>query len=133
MYITTDDRAYLQQWMKVMDPQKLYWGFTCFSRQDYAGVEKEGRDEVTYGIYSSEGGCLMEICMIFGENGVKMRIFDEAFPLATSPTHLEVWHKLLRLGEDFTSDEFSKELIGLGFQDDSDRSINKAASGQRGA
>lgn len=120
MKIGKDDIKFLQQWMTGINPKNLYWGFICSSRQDYVGNAKGVEDNVIYGIYDREGGCFMEIRMIWDSIGVRMHIYDDAFALAASPMNQRLWQKLLTLGHDFTSESFSKLLIQLGFQDDSD-------------
>lgn len=42
--------------------EKYFWGFTCFSRQDYVSIAAlDCVDEIMLGIQCTEGGCLCEL------------------------------------------------------------------------
>ena len=94
-----------------------FWGFTCFSRQDYArtvplaGVEMGGR-----------------WFMLGNEPVPRLDVFDEAWPLLQTPTFAAVLEELTRMnrGHALTPDEVSALLIAHGFTDQSDRPLETA-------
>ena len=119
------DVRYFKRYVKDFQPENWYWGFTCFSRQNYRDcIRREFEDEIIYGIYSLEGGGMAEMTMIWEKIGVDepcLRSFSESFVLMMSPTHKQIFAKIRKLNnERFSPEEFSKLLISLGFQDDSD-------------
>ena len=72
-----------------------FWGFTCFSRQDYARtVPLDGVDEIMLGVECIEGGCLGEMAvrwfMLGNEPVPRLDVFDEAWPLLQTPTFAAV-------------------------------------------
>lgn len=110
-----------------------FWGFTCFSRQDYARtVPLDGVDEIMLGIQCVEGGCLGEMAvrwfMLGNEPVPRLDVFDEAWPLLQTPTFAAVLEELTRMsrGHALTSDEVSALLIAHGFTDQSDRPLETA-------
>lgn len=112
---------------------EYFWGFTCFSRQDYAGtVPLDGADEIMLGVQCTQGGCLCELAirwhMIGGEPAPRLEVFDEAWPLLQTPTFVSVLEQLARMSQNHapTSDEVSALLIARGFTDQSDRPLGTA-------
>ena len=111
------------------DWDDLYWGFTCYSRQNYAkkGVEAFD-DEIMYGVLARSGGCLMEMQMLWdklaGDSVPRLKVFSDALPMLNCPTHKKLISRLAALEKKlFTSEEFSRLLLSLGFEDDSDNKL----------
>ena len=110
-----------------------FWGFTCFSRQDYARtVPLDGVDEIILGVQCVEGGCLSEMVvrwfMLDGKPAPRLEVFDEAWPLLQAPTFAAVLEELTKMsrGHALTPDEVSALLIAHGFTDQSDRPLETA-------
>ena len=129
IYLPKEDWNYLQKHTIREPADTLYWGFFCFSRQDYSDVVKiPSMDEVTYGVYSTEGGTFAEMTMYWeylqGELAPCLRVFPDAFLLLGSPTHQKLVKNLqTEMLQTFPPDEFSKLLIKMGFRDGSDRKL----------
>lgn len=111
------------------DWDDLYWGFTCHSRQNYAkkGVQ-DFDDEIMYGIFARSGGCLMEMQMLWdklaGDSVPRLRVFSDALAMLDCPTHKKLISRLAGSEKKlFTPDEFSRLLLSLGFEDDSDNQL----------
>lgn len=128
--LLNEDIQVLKTYMVNGDWNDLYWGFTCYSRQNYAkkGVEKFD-DEIMYGVFARSGGCLMEIQMdwnnLAGNSVPSLKVFSEAFPLLDCPTHKKIISRLAGLKKElFTPEEFSRLLLSLGFEDDSHNSLH---------
>lgn len=126
--LSEDDIRYFKRCTSCERYDDLYWGFSCFSRQNFkkpALIKTE--DDVIYGVYSNEGGTLAEMTMqwqwIQGEVVPCLEVFSDAFFLLESPMHKRIMKRLLKFQKQyhelFTPDEFSRLLIGLGFQDNS--------------
>jgi len=112
---------------------EYFWGFTCFSRQDYAKVVPlDGVDEIMLGVQCIEGGCLCEmaICwhMLSSEPVPRLEMFIEAWPLFQAPTFVSVLKHLTQMSQNHapTPDEVSALLIAHGFSDRSDRPLGTA-------
>ena len=112
------------------DWRECFWGFTCFSRQNYAKVVPlDGADEIMLGIQCVQGGCLCEmaICwhMISNKPTPRLEMFDEAWPLFRTPTFVSVLEQLTQMSQNHipTPDEVSALLIAQGFTDQSDRPL----------
>lgn len=119
-----EDVAHFRKYCKHFEAKDWYWGFTCFSRQSYWNVmEREFVDEIIYGVYSYQGGCMAELRMAWKKLDdvvPYLRSFSESFPLITSPMHRKIFQGIYRLdNKRFSPDDFSRLLISLGFQDDS--------------
>ena len=109
---------------------EYFWGFTCFSRQDYAKVVPlDGVDEIMLGIQCVQGGCLCEMAirwhMISNKPTPRLEMFDEAWPLFRTPTFVSVLEQLTQMSQNHipTPDEVSALLIAHGFTDQSDRPL----------
>lgn len=110
------------------DWDKYFWGFTCFSRQDYARtVRLDGVDEILLGVQCNEGGCLCELAirwhMLTNVPVARLEVFDEAWTLFQIPTFAAVLEDLTQMCKNHTPtpDEVSALLIAHGFTDQSDR------------
>lgn len=117
-------------------PQKewglYFWGFTCFSREDYAGVVPlDGVDEIMLGVYCVHGGTLGElaICwhMLGGKPVPRLEAYNDAWQIIQAPTFLTALEHLTQMGRDhrLTPDEVSRLLIAHGFTDQSDRPLDE--------
>ena len=109
---------------------EYFWGFTCFSRQDYAkAVPLDGVDEIMLGIQCVQGGCLCEMAirwyMISNKPTPRLEMFDEAWPLFRAPTFISVLEQLTQMSQNHipTPDEVSALLIAHSFTDQSDRPL----------
>ena len=109
---------------------EYFWGFTCFSRQDYAKVVPlDGVDEIMLGIQCVQGGCLCDMAirwhMISNKPTPRLEMFDEAWPLFRTPTFVSVLEQLTQMSQNHipTPDEVSALLIAHGFTDQSDRPL----------
>ena len=110
-----------------------FWGFTCFSRQNYAKVVPlDGVDEILLGIQCIEGGGLGEMAVRWYKLGSKtpprLEAFDDAWQLFQTPTFAAVLENLTKASRnhELTPDEVSALLIAHGFTDRSDRSLEAA-------
>ena len=111
---------------------ECFWGFTCRSRQKYAGtLPRETVDEIMLGVQCEQGGCLCELAfrwhMIAGTPVPRLEVFDNAWPILQAPTFMEVMNELARMvadNETVTPDGVSALLITYGFKDQSDRSLD---------
>ena len=111
---------------------ECFWGFTCRSRQKYAGtLSRETVDEIMLGVQCEQGGCLCELAfrwhMIAGTPVPRLEVFDSAWPILQAPTFMEVMNELARMvadNETVTPDSVSALLIMYGFKDQSDRSLD---------
>ncbi|MFR0985247.1 MAG: hypothetical protein ACLSFZ_00575 [Frisingicoccus sp.] len=127
--LSKDDILYLKKYGVNNQFEDMYWGFTCFSRQNYTGTLPRGVvDDVVYGIYFYEGGALAEMAKYWyqlpGEAAPCLEVFSDAFLLLESPLQKRIMVELRKkYSENFTSEDFSKLLIRMGFRDDSDRKI----------
>lgn len=125
MQLQEADVKYLRKFDKDFMPEKWYWGFSCFSRENYKNhICHEFEDQIIYGIYSYDGGCMAEMTMTWGNLRVKepyLRCFSESFFLIMSPMHKNIFAHIRKWNKEwFSAEDFSKLLISLGFQDDSD-------------
>lgn len=129
--LPNEDIQVLKTYKGDHDWNDLYWGFTCYSRQNYAkkGVE-DFDDEIMYGVYARSGGCLMEMQMAWevlaGNSVPSLKVFSEAFPLLDCPMHKKIVTRLAGLKKElYTPDEFSRLLLSLGLEDDSHNPLTK--------
>lgn len=127
------DAARLSAYFPKEDWNLNFWGFTCFSRQNYAKVVPlDGVDEIMLGIQCIEGGCLGEMAvrwyMLDNKPVPRLEAFDEAWPLLQTPTFTTVLKELTKMGRNHTPtpDEVSVLLIAHGFTDQSDRPLETA-------
>lgn len=109
---------------------EYFWGFTCFSRQDYAKiVPLDGVDEIMLGVQCIKGGTLGELVirwhLLSSKPVPRLEMFDEAWSLFHAPTFVSVLEQLTQMSKDHapTSDEVSAMLIAHGFTDQSDRPL----------
>ena len=108
----------------------FFWGFTCFSRQDYAAVVPiEGINEIMLGLQCMEGGTLGELAFrwfMFGNKlALRLEVFDDAWPVTQTPSFAAVLEDLTQMSRHHvpTPDEVSRLLIAHGFTDRSDRPL----------
>lgn len=123
--LSNQDIKYFQSIDAQFDPDGLYWGFVLFSMQEYAKERlRDFCDEVVYGIYNRNGGCYLEMKMIWVEvqNEIypKLIAFSQSIPLLGSPTHIQLVEKMNELPELFTPMGFVQVLTSMKFHDDSD-------------
>lgn len=123
--LSKEDIKHFKRYCKCFKETDLYWGFTCFSRQNYRDdVKHEFADEISYGVYSHQGGCMAELRMAWenlDEIVPYLRSFSESFPLLTSPTHRKIFEGIHEMNNElFSPEDFSRLLFSLGFQDNSD-------------
>lgn len=105
--------------------ENLLWGFTCFSRQDYAGtVPLDAEDEILLGIQYPGGGCLCEVGISWQRMNnqlvPRLSAFSEAWHLLLTPTLQQVLDYLAHEKALVTPDEVSQLLLSCGFTDLSD-------------
>lgn len=111
------------------DWENLFWGFTCYSRQNYAGsAPLDAEDEIMLGIQHPEGGCLCELGISWHLLSRKLvpqlHVYSEAWHLLNTPTFRMVLNLLTKEKEPLpTPDEVSMLLIACGFVDQSDRPL----------
>ena len=127
------DAGRLNVYFPKEDWNLYFWGFTCFSRQDYAKtVPLDAADEIMLGIQCTQGGCLCELAirwhMLSNKPVPRLEMFDEAWPLFHAPTFVSVLEQLTQMSQDHapTPDEVSALLIAHGFTDQSDRPLETA-------
>ena len=107
-----------------------FWGFTCFSRQNYAGtVSLDCMDEVMLGVQCIEGGTLGELAVrwhiLSGKAIPRLEVYGDAWQIMQTPTFAAVMEELAQTSRhhDPTPDEVSALLIAHGFTDQSDRPL----------
>ena len=113
---------------------ECFWGFFCYSRQEYAGlVPINAVDEIMLGVHCVGGGCLCELAfcwhMITDIPIPRLEVFSDAWKLLGAPTFVEVLGQLARLAAEnkvMTPDAVSALLIEHGFQDRSDQPLETA-------
>lgn len=127
--IKKDDSKQLNRYFPNEDWEKLFWGFTCYSRQSYAGtVTLDAEDEIMLGIRHPEGGCLCELSISWHrlnqELVPRLTAFSEAWRLFLTPTFQLVLDQFTRQKNPLaTPDEVSALLIACGFIDQSDNPL----------
>jgi len=115
------------------DWEDLFWGFTNYSRQSYAGLTPlDAEDEIILGIYSTGGGCLCEMGIVWRKlrsvSVPQLNVFSEAWHLLKTPTFQMVLDQLTKEKESLaTPAEVSALLIACGFTDQSDRPLTETA------
>lgn len=112
------------------DWEALFWGFTCFSRQNYAAVVPiEGVNEILLSLQCTEGGTLGELAvrwyMLGDKPALRLEVFDEAWPITQTPTFVAFIEELTQMSRHHapTPNEVSALLIAHGFTDQSDRPL----------
>ena len=108
----------------------FFWGFTCFSRQNYSRtVSLDCTDEVMLGVQCIEGGTLGELAirwhMLSGKAVPRLEVYDDAWQIMQTPTFAAVMEVLTQMSRRHTPtpDEVSALLIAHGFTDQSDRPL----------
>ena len=122
---------------KIMKPiinnqRNLYYAFTCDKRMNYyqhiyetSHVKNGSVDSIYYGIHDRCGGCVCEMRMTWylldDKEYPRLEVFSESFDELSKEWHLDLLRHIKFLGKkDFTASEFSRMLISLGFEDESD-------------
>lgn len=107
-----------------------FWGFTCFSRQTYAGtVPLNSLDEVMLGVQCADGSTMGELAirwhMLSGRAIPRLEVYDDAWQIMQTPTFAAVMEALAQMSRRHapTPDEVSALLIAHGFTDQSDRPL----------
>lgn len=116
----------LSPYYPIKDRKKYFWGFTCFSRQEYSEtVFLDAMDEIMLGVQCAEGGCLCELAVrwhwLNGTAIPRLEMFHDAWPLFQAPTFAAVMDQLIKKKADPTPDEVAILLTAHGFTDQSDR------------
>lgn len=132
MMIKKNDTERLIQYFPDADWEKLFWGFTCYSRQNYAGIAPlDAADEIMLGIQHPEGGCLCELGISWywlnNELVPQLHAYSEAWSLLQTPTFqlvLDLFAKEKKLLA--SPKEVSMLLIECGFVDQSDQPLDWA-------
>ena len=126
-----EDVERLRAYFPKEDWNAFFWGFTCFSRQDYAAVVPiEGVNEILLGLQCREGGTLGELAVrwyiLGGKPALRLEVFDEAWPVTQTPTFAAFIEELTQMSRRHapTPDEVSALLIAHGFTDQSDRPLS---------
>ena len=83
------------------DWDDLYWGFSNYSRQAYAGLAPlDAEDEIMLGLYFRQGGCLCEMGiswhLLRGRAVPQLEVFSEAWHLLKTPTFRAVLDQLTK-------------------------------------
>ena len=113
-----------------VDWEEPFWGFTCYSRQDYAGqIPLDAEDEIMLGSQYPDGGCLNEMAFRWykmnDELVPRLEVYSEAWHLLQTHTIQMVMGQLIQEQEPMpTPDEMSALLIAWGFVDQSDRPLD---------
>ena len=106
--------------------EDTYYGFTQFSRMKYKDLYKNFIDEITFGIYSKDGGCISEASIqwvpLMQKVVPHIGIFTDGITAAYSDKFIGVINDLCD-EERLTPEQFSRLLIKHGFIDDSDESL----------
>lgn len=114
------------------DWDNFFWGFTCFSRQNYARtILLNCVNQIMLGVQCNEGGCLCELAirwyMPTTVPVARLEVFDEAWSLLQTPTFAAVLEALTQMCRNHTPtpDEVSALLIAHGFTDQSDHLLGE--------
>lgn len=108
---------------------EYYYGFTHFQRMKYNDIpHPESVDEITFGLYCRDGGCVSEASVLWthldGKIVPYIRIFDDGIKAAFSAKFLAVVDKLRNMGN-YTPGQLSYLLIDQGFEDNSDTPLEQ--------
>ena len=108
---------------------EYYYGFTHFKRMEYNDIPTaEFVDQVTFGLYAREGGCLSEASVLWthldGRIIPYIRVFEDGIKAAFCTKFLAVVDKLRNMG-DYTPGQLSHLLVEQGFEDDSDMPLEQ--------
>lgn len=128
--IKKTDSERLAKYFPDADWEELFWGFTCYSRQNYAStVQLEAVDEIMLGIQHPEGSCLCELGISWHllDNKLvpQLHVYSESWHLLNTPTFQLVLNLLTKEKEPLpTPDEVSMLLIEYGFIDQSDQPLD---------
>lgn len=128
--INENDFKYLKHHFPNEDWRNLFWGFCCYSRQNYSGdVPLDAEDEIMLGIQHRDGGTLCELVinwhMLQGKSIPRLEVFSEAWHLLRTDTLQSLLKHLTQEKEPLpTPDELSRLLIDYGFVDQSDRPLS---------
>ena len=124
------DAEWLHKYFHREDWSLCFWGFTCFSRQNYAkDISLDCVDEILLGVQCIEGGTLSELAirwhMLSGEPVPRLEVYDDAWQIIHTPTFAAFMEGLIQMCRHHnpTSDEVSALLIACGFTDQSDRPL----------
>lgn len=131
--INENDFKHLKRHFPNADWGSLFWGFVCYSRQNYSGVVPlDAEDEIMLGIQHPDGGCLCELAIkwhLLQDKPIpRLEAFSEAWHLLQTDTLQSVLKHLTQEKEPLpTPDELSALLIDHGFVDQSDRPLPDSA------
>lgn len=113
------------------DEQKdAYYGFTHFSRMEYSDIPKDDSfiDEITFGLYVRNDGCISEASIVWenlmGKPVFYVRSFGDGLKATFSQKFISIVNEL-KLQEYYSPEEVARLLIAEGFEDDSDRPLDK--------
>ena len=121
-----------QNSIKKNDKNHFYYAFTCDRRMDYyphiyenTHVKNGSVDTVFYGVHDRRGGAVCEMRMTWyllgGKECPRLEVFSDHFDEFTNAWHIELMKQIQLLEKkEFTAEEFSRILIALGFEDESD-------------
>lgn len=110
-------------------PENAYYGFTCFSRMDYRDIPRADIiDEIVFGIYVRNDGCISEAIIGWEELGGKpvlyVHAYDDGLQAAYSQKFLAVV-RAIRESDARTPKDVSRLLICEGFEDCSDEPLSE--------
>ena len=110
--------------------EDAFWGFICFSRQEYADrIPKDCVDRIMLGIQSRDGGCYCEMGICWHDLGkctaLRIECFDDAWAMLLTTKFGELMHRLMEGGKNLSTDAVSQILIGCGFTDMSDNPLSE--------
>lgn len=117
--------------------EDAFWGFTCFSRQEYADlVPRDCVDRIMLGIQSREGGCYCEMGICWHNLGSciapQIECFDDAWAMLLTARFRELVQRLLAGGRNLTPEQISHILIDCGFADMSDNPLPEKTEKRQG-
>jgi len=103
-----------------------YYGFTQLGRMNYNDLHKEVVDEIVFGIYAKDGGCVSEAVVkwveLCGQVVPHIGIFTDGITAAYSDKFIGVINDIDDKSY-LSPEQFSRLLIKHGFIDHSDKPL----------
>lgn len=122
MSLNNADLRFFKKRVPGVDFTDAYWSFyDATGGKDAAFVPPSLKNVIYYGISFRSGGGLAEMSMHWEDQYPYLNTYMDAAILLSSPTHRKLAEALMKYKKAGpTREQFSKLLISLGFEDNSD-------------